>query len=304
MLGGGEVPLVRWIDPEASTIDKLKQAFQGVRKHWKEGNWWKREFLTRVLGLYYGIKGNNGIYVVDEDWDNLVILDACRYDVLREVMVKDIDYKISRGANTAEWVRENFTGRKCNDIVYVSANPWVDKIARKSFYRIVPVWKDGWDDSLGTVPPKTTTEYAKKAAKQYANKRLIIHYMQPHAPSVVKDSSQNDPLKDFQKGVHDPLIVRDAHKRNLEAALPHIFELLGELKGKTVVSADHGELFGKKILFFTLVAHHWGIRVPELVKVPWVVFEGEERKEIRKEEKPEKRKIKAKIKKLKDSGAI
>ena len=58
-------------------------------------------------------------------------------------------------------------------------------------------------------------------------------------------------------------------------------ELVKELKGKTVITADHGQLFGKRILLlFTVSGHPWGVHVNELVKVPWVVFEGASRRTI------------------------
>jgi hypothetical protein len=259
------------------------------------------------------MRGNAGIYVVEENWDNLIILDACRYDVLREVMGedKDIGYRVSRGSSTLEWVRENFTNRKHDDIVYITANPWLNRLAADSFHKIISVWKDGWDDNLNTVHPKTMTEYAKKAAKEYPDKRLIIHYMQPHKPYIEKYNLQAIMSVDYMRpkeltgqsgrGNYGPLAVWDAYKRSLEATLPHVFALINELKGRTVISADHGELFSKKVLIFTLKSgHYWGIHVPELIEVPWVVFEGEERKQT--EEGDEKERLKRKIRALKELG--
>ena len=308
-----KITLIKGIDPRASKVDKVKHVFKEFRKRWKDIYWWKIETSHYTLQFYYGImRGNAGIYVVEENWDNLIILDACRYDVLREVMGedKDIGYRVSRGSSTLEWVRENFTNRKHDDIVYVTANPWLNRLAADSFHKIISVWKDGWDDNLNTVHPKTMTEYAKKAAKEYPDKRLIIHYMQPHQPYIEKYNLPAIMSVDYvrpkeligqsERGNYGPLAVWDAYKRSLEATLPHVFALINELKGRTVISADHGELFGKKILFFTFTGHYWGIRVPELVEVPWVVFEGEERKRI--EDGGEKERLKGKIRALKELG--
>ena len=310
---GKKITLIKGIDPRASKIDKVKHVFKELRERWKDIYWWKIETSHYILQFYYGIiRGNAGIYVVEEDWDTLIILDACRYDVLREVMGADIDYRVSRGSSTLEWVRENFTDGKHDDIVYVTANPWVNRLAAHSFHKIISVWKDGWDDKLDTVHPKTMTEYAKKAAKEYPDKRLIVHYMQPHQPYIVEKWSlpaimsadymrPKEITRQFERGNLGPLAVWDAYKRSLEATLPHVFALINELKGRTVISADHGELFHKKVLIFTLKSgHYWGIHVPELIKVPWVVFEGEERKQT--EEVDEKERLKGKIRALKELG--
>jgi hypothetical protein len=306
----GKIIFIKGIDPRSSNIDKLRHIFKVVRNHYKDLYWWRRESSRYIFEIYYKkAKGNEGIYVVDENWDNLIILDACRYDVLREVMGEAVGYRISRGSSTLELVRENFTDEKYDDIVYVTGNPWVHKVAGNSFYRLISVWKDGWDDNLGTVLPGTMTEYALEAAKSYPDKRLIVHYMQPHAPYIVEHNLSKkrveyvwEFMRELERGQLDPQVVRDIYKRSLEAALPHVLELVKGLKGKTVISADHGELFGKKVLFFTFAAHPWGLRVPELVQVPWVEFENGERKAIKKGD--DRRNLKHRISKLKDEGRV
>lgn len=306
----GKIILIKGIAPRASTVFKLKYILKVFKERWKDTYWWKRETSRYILQFYYRkVVGNDGIYVAEEEWDNLIILDACRYDVLREVMGEDIDYRISRGSHTLEWIRENFTDEKHNDIVYVTGNPWVNKLAGNSFYKIISVWKDGWDDDLDTVDPKTMTEYAKEAAEKYPDRRLVVHYMQPHAPYIAENNipirkvnNRWEHFMNIERGKLDPQVVWDAYRRSLEATLPHVFELVSELKGRTVISADHGELFGRKILFFTFAGHLCGVRVPELVQVPWVVFEGKERKEI--QEGDEKERLKDRIGRLKDKGRI
>ena len=34
---------------------------------------------------YKRIVGNKGVHIMREDWDNLIILDACRYDMFEKV---------------------------------------------------------------------------------------------------------------------------------------------------------------------------------------------------------------------------
>lgn len=295
--------LMREIDPHATMIEKLKYALKELGKHYRQAHWWGWQVSRFTIGFYYRvIKGNKGIFVVDEDWDNLIILDACRYDVLREAMGKDIDYRTSRGSNTLEWFRENFIDKKYPDIVYVTANPWISKVAGDIFHKIISAWKDGWDDDLGTVHPKTTTEYAKEAAQRYPDKRLIAHYMQPHTPYIEKNDLPTRPWRDLEKGKIDPLYVWSLYKKNLEITLPHVYELVESLEGRTVISADHGELFGKRILgLFPFAGHRWGLHIPELTKIPWVVYKDEP-KVI--DTKDERQRLKHHIRKLKDRGQL
>ena len=68
------------------------------------------------------------MFILDEDWDNLIILDACRYDFFKEEIEKrQIDgylkKVISRGSHTLNFLKENFTEDYYNDIVYITANP-------------------------------------------------------------------------------------------------------------------------------------------------------------------------------------
>ncbi len=296
---------MREVDPEASTFGRLKYAVRELGRHYSDIRWWERQALKLTAGFYYGVvKGNKGTYVLDESWDNLIILDACRYDVLEEVMGKEIDHRISRGSNTLEWFRENFVDLKYDDIVYVTANPWISRIAGNLFHKTISVWQDGWDEKLDTVHPKTTTEYAKEAARNYADKRLIVHYLQPHAPYIVDNDlpSPKQMIKQLEKGALNPADVRGIYTKSLEATMPHVYELADSLKGRTVISADHGELFGKRVLLFNFAGHRWGIHIPELVKVPWVVYKGDA-KEVA-GETAERRRLKQHIQGLKDRGQL
>lgn len=147
------------------------------------------------------------IYPVDETWDYLLILDACRYDYFEKVQDEFLDGSlekvISPGSNTSEWCNKIFR-EKYNDIVYISGNPKINsKIevggfdAKKHFYEIVDVWDFGWDDEYRTTPPGSVNRALLKAIKKYPEKRIIAHYMQPHGPYLDSELSKADdgPLK-------------------------------------------------------------------------------------------------------------
>lgn len=128
----------------------------------------------------------------EEDWDFAIILDACRYDSFESNYQDYFDEgsldKIRGASCTTEWLRTVFR-KKYPEIVYVSGNPWVNSFASwdgfepfNKFGKILDVWKDKWDEENKTVPPEEVTRAAIYANQCYPERRLIIHYLQPHYP--------------------------------------------------------------------------------------------------------------------------
>jgi len=327
---------------------KKTSIFSKIKSNWRDISWWQ----ISIEALYFRrIIGNRGTDVMPEDWDNLIILDACRYDVFREVsrLPGILERRISRGGCTEEFLRNNFEGRRYLDTVYVTGNPMVDRLVGDCFYRIVPVWKDGWNDEYGTVLPETMVRYSLEADEKYPDKRLIIHFLQPHHPflgenawreigdeasreivgfnATVREKVMSDDLsyrKPQERVWHmlrhkvDMQKVWDAYKENLQIALPHVKELVDRLRGRTVISADHGNLFGERIapLFFREYGHPGGIYAKNLVMVPWLVIESAHRKVLKEESDIaqtgvkyrqvdiEKERVKGSIRRLRESGRL
>ncbi len=132
------------------------------------------------------------IDVSKEKWDYLIILDACRYDyfeqVYRQYLKGDLAKKMSIGACTDEWRDKSFPGRY-DDIIYISANPQICAAlkvygfcAGEHFHAVHEVWKDRWDQDIGTVLPESITRVALDIIRRTPNKRFVVHYLQPHAP--------------------------------------------------------------------------------------------------------------------------
>lgn len=300
------------MNKDTSKRARAKRIATEILNNWNEIYWWKRVPFRKLLSLcYQKIIGNKGIYVMEEDWDNLIILDACRYDTFIEVTKKKADYRISRGSNTTEFLKENFLRKKYNDTVIVAANPNVYKI-RGRFHKTIPVWKDGWNEEFQTVMPETMFEYAINANKQFPSKRLIIWFLQPHHPFIGDPELCNygvtrikrmeeiffprayaredgksklgviSPWVDADKGKIEIQKVWKAYSRNLEIVIPYAYKLAYMLSGKTVITSDHGNAF-KSLTFppIKIVGHPEGIYISELVKVPWLEIEsGERRKTI------------------------
>ena len=252
---------------------------------------------------------NDGIYVADESWDNLLILDGCRYDLFEtthrfEGTLRKVR---SRGSNSEEFLSENFRGRTLHDTVYVSANPFTKTFADDGvFHEVINVFDIAWDDDLRTVRPESVVEQTLLAHERYPNKRLIVHFMQPHYPFIgqkgrtiqhrglsgevvgenrVEDATDLPIWTAFRYRLADVGLeeVWAAYAENLEVVLPHVEELIDALDGKTVITADHGNLFGELLrpIPIPTYGHPPGFRTPELVEVPWFVPPFARRRTVR-----------------------
>jgi hypothetical protein len=243
--------------------------------------------------------------VFDRDWDNLVLLDACRYDVFRESSFDDgtVGWCWSDGSNSEEFIEYSVRNGPLRDVVWVTANPWVSRY-RDAIFKVVDVWDDGWDDDLETVPPEEVTARAQTAAAEYPHKRVVAHYMQPHYP-FIGDSRRQLPdhatftgggvradrrskqtiWEQLRNGTVSGEAVWNAYAENLEVTLPAVSRLVDRLDGKSVVTADHGNAFGHRgfPVPVRVFGHPRGLRYESLVKVPWVEFPADERRDIRAE---------------------
>lgn len=228
-----------------------------------------------------------GIDIFKEDWDNLIILDSCRYDYLAAQidLPGELESRISRGAMSEEFIRGNFSGKIRHGVVYVSANGWYGKLkdelnAEIHKFIVAP------DDVMGmTTTPETVSELAREADDEHPNKRLIIHYMQPHQPFI----GETGQTFNYEKGheiqesdnISHPEIIQ-AYEENLELVLDEVKTLLPGFQGKTVITSDHGELLGEtqRPIPVKTYGHPKGVHVEELIKVPWFICEFSERKVI------------------------
>lgn len=249
----------------------------------------------RRLGRRNG-NPRGGENILDADWDNLVILDACRYDYFMEYADQfsgTLSKRISPASATKEFIRNTFTGRDETDLVYVSTNAWwawlADDIDATVHEFVNLEEEDIQDPILDVELPETVTERAIEEAERYPNKRLLVHYNQPHYPYIGElgrrlfpGENRNVIATDVSKVNVSVNQVRAAYRENMDAVIPEIVRLIDYLEGKTVVTADHGEMLGERGWPVPVrdYGHPWGIYVPELVEVPWFECEYESRKDI------------------------
>lgn len=267
----------------------------------------------------------NAVRVMEEDWDYLIVLDACRCDVFRELVDEKANCVISGATHTAEWMKWNFRG-KYKDVIYIAGNPHFASANLKKtlgfipFFVVKEVWDYGWDSSLRTVPPEEVTTAALDALRSFPEKRMIIHYNQPHHPFLSdKELAKRDEgiahtlegefwggqkkktAWDLVRQGELPVErVTQAYKENVKIVMKEVEKLKEKLPGRVILTADHGDLFGE----YGFYGHACGLRAEALVKVPWAVLKEEKRLIIHGEFQVQKSRLKANIMKLKASGKI
>lgn len=245
--------------------------------------------------------------IFNERWDNLIILDGCRYDTFKEILKNipikgKLKFKISKGSDTFSFLQENFKTYH-EDIVYITANPFVNKLLKNKVFKIVSSWKYGWDETLNNVAPWIVYQDALITLRKYPNKRLIVHFSQPHSPypnrtgetctkedwiNIVQGRKLKSKYK-IDEGTYTdwhyvdvkllPIKkLKEGYVQNLKLVFPWVKKLVRILPGKTIITSDHGECFGEKLhplLPLRIYGHPRGFKFPVLVKVPWFIVKVE-----------------------------
>jgi hypothetical protein len=293
----------------------IRYALTEIRKHGTDIQWWRKRFLTHIVSKYYELNPPPSNPLVEQEWDNVLLLDACRYDLFEEVLAEhpisgSLERRRSVGSGTPEYLKKNFEGHQLHDTVYVTANPYVNtKLPSDTFHKVIPVWKSGWDSELQTVPPEAVRDNVLEADRKHPNKRIIAHFNQPHVPfigdvrldgrevSAIRQEALGKerpnpaeriptPFDQLATGHRSYQEVYEAYRSNLVRVVPVVNELLETLEGLTAVTSDHGNAFGEFARPFPIrvYGHPIGILIPALTEVPWHVSKNGDRKNISEEE--------------------
>jgi hypothetical protein len=288
-----------------------------LRENWRDPAFWRegpsflwRHVLTAPLRragwAYRRRAGPEHFAVADADWDNCVLLDACRYDAFADLADSEWDLRprLAAGSDTGGFLASNYPpGVTEPDLVYVNANPRVAAEPTGDFHAIEHVWQSRWDDEYDTVLPAATRDAALAAHEAHPHKRLLVHFLQPHIPYVgetadelpsgaavqsMRPDAEMDEPKPYaavEAGLVAPETIRTAYRESLERVLAAVEDLVAALPGKTAVTADHGDLLGERDgrVFgeFSAWGHPAETPVEPLVKVPWAVPPFDGRKDIR-----------------------
>lgn len=296
----------------------LRRHVQEFRDNWRDPSFWRegpdflwRHVLTAPLRragwAYRRRRGDADQFTVaDADWDNCIVLDACRYDSFEAVVDPswDLQPRLAAGSDTGQFLAANYPPAVSEpDLVYVNANPRVAKEPTGNFHDIRHVWQSRWNNEYDTVMPGDACDVALDAAADYPDKRLLVHLVQPHIPYIGEtadelpsgaaiqsmrpgaEMDESKPYAAVKEGLVAAETVRAAYEESLELAMDAVEDLVAELDGKTVVTADHGDLLGERDgrVFgeFSEWGHPANTPAEPLVTVPWAVPPYDERKDVR-----------------------
>lgn len=253
---------------------------QGVR--WSADRIW--HFICQQANGYFD--SGNSIYAAE--WDLLMIVDACRYDLMEDVkdeynFISDMTSCRSVGSTTRNWMAETFTPDVTDEMAetaYLSGNPWSeDHLVESNFAKLEHIWKNAWIEP-GTVPPEAVTDATIRAGREGDFERIIAHYMQPHYPFIREpdlgpgkilehfgDQPKGDIWDQLQAGNVSTEVVWGAYRDNLRVVLDDISRLLKNIDAQTVViTSDHGNAIGE----WGFYGHRPNVPFSSMRKVPWV----------------------------------
>lgn len=261
------------------------------------GTTFLRDFIfqlaDRGLESYDGSPDN---FLENDEWDIVFILDACRADFFKE-LTGFSGSRVSLGGASKEFVSQAFSDSVYGDVVYISGNPHFEQsifrdITSKGlndvFYEVFDVFNTGWDGEEGTVMPEELLRSLDTARKLFPDKRIVVHFMQPHAPFVNSDFETRSLVsltgaeENYDRSSVDPddvmslaargqisdEVLREEYMKNLEFVWNEIIDYVSntDLDRKVYITADHGENLGEGGLY----GHTQGGKNNYLREVPWV----------------------------------
>lgn len=168
--------------------------------------------------------------------------------------------------------------------MYVSANAQASTrvIDPSRFHHFEEVFSYGWDDEIptvpddkGTVPADVVTDVALDLHRQYPDKRLVVHYIQPHNPFVDLAGEIPDEVGlaygKLRAGEVSLETVEAAEQVNTEYVIEEVERLVEHVSGTVSITADHGNGWGEDGVY----GHPNGGYVPATLEVPWIEVDGD-----------------------------
>ncbi|WP_137684058.1 hypothetical protein [Haloarcula mannanilytica] len=269
-------------------LKELQQKFEtAVDLYQNDGS----EEVARITWLKalqsLGTQLNYGITPYEREWDILIVLDACRYDLFTENAPRhqiydrflDIEPIYSCASTSLEWMKKSFSNniKQTQNTFYITANGFVNELDSTHFFDVENVYEYGIDPDFNIVPPEPVTNAALYHYRNSSASKYIIHYAPPHAPFLhcpgkydsINGNSQNvwDGLRKNKYCVND---VWEDYGQNLLNVLDHVEILLDNMSGKIAITSDHGNAIGE----WGIYGHPGYVPIPDIKRVPWIETEG------------------------------
>lgn len=208
-------------------------------------------------------------------WDVLIILDACRYDSFKKVnfIEGDLIAVDSESTRTTRWYQHNWNEYN-DDVILISSHSYPRSHGfYKNFYKFYDFYLER-DDYR---EPKIALEKLIEIQNDY-DKHFLVHLLPPHLPYLGKKGSK------FMRQLKIPIVGRPHvyrhvtkwgrkhgwkkligyYKENILYALTEINKYLPQIKGKVIISSDHGELIGERNIYNHYNKHE------KIFEIPWL----------------------------------
>lgn len=235
-----------------------------------------------------------GINFFDREWDVLIILDACRYDLFKEFAPKHDIYPqfetvssaYSNASTTKHWLRRTFEAVP-SDILegtyFVGSGSYPEEILDvDAFHEVEVMYRYATDPRTGISRPEAITDAAIDAMRTGDASKFVVHHKQPHAPFLhcigkyeLSDGGAGktqDVWEGLRRGRFDKKEVWKDYGKNLLRGLDEVETLARNTDNDTriVVTSDHGNALGE----FGVYGHPGHMPLPSIRRVPWVELDG------------------------------
>ena len=228
-------------------------------------------------------------------WDNLIILDACRYDIFKEVndIEGDLFEAWSPGSDSEETIKATFN-KYIPASTCIAGNPHLALYnVPRCFNIMFHAYQHCWDESKWEISDECITKAGVAASREFPNNKLVVWYMKPHIPyhhlnkehiksiktlhthGMWEQANKWDSLQKFYIAYFNkiPAVDRSAvlkvlYKSNLIYVLEWVKLLLKELSGTTIISSDHGEMLFDRVNGVQQLGHAHGKDFDLLHRIP------------------------------------
>ncbi|MFC7248527.1 hypothetical protein ACFQJ5_01530 [Halomicroarcula sp. GCM10025324] len=271
-------------------IDRVIQGLDRARKYYSNEDYvtaTKRVtydgYAEFIRLLFEHFQDDYGVPIYEREWEVLVILDACRTDLMDEVadeysFLEKYRTHNSIGSNSAEWLEKNFVDEYADEMrktAVVTGNPHTDIYLDENDFAVLDeVWRYAWEDDDELFRPQYLTDRAISVKREHDPERMIVHYMQPHHPFIPHFDGFETELhgkwlnqwRDIRVGHVSKAEKWKQYRDNLHYVLEYVEILLDSIDADPVViSSDHGEAIGEWGIY-----GHYGIPLRVLREVPWI----------------------------------
>ena len=276
-----------------------------------------RGFKFNIQDLFQGMLSRGGFWInygadyYSREWDLLVVLDACRWDLFEEVAdeydyIKSSGTFMSNASHSREWLHKHFmepksakhkikawtellpnvddmdvfedhytmSGRpEVAETTYITWNVFARMLEGDAFYEYVPVGKAKWDNSETILNPRTITDETVRVMRESEPEYVIAHYMQPHTPFRDSGGSALDGSvwERIQRGEKQYDEAWTEYKNNLRWVLDDVELLLENVDQDNIVITAD---HGDAFNEYGVMSHKIGAIHPKIRKVPWVLTSG------------------------------